>query len=321
MPRRHETRLTPEGKVFLAFLWCACGLALILHENLLLLLGAIVLGFAASAWPLARWNLRRASVERLLPARGYAGRRTAVAWRVENRSAVDAVGILVQDPLDGTSRPRDVEAAFGAVGARGRAEVTTWVDFGRRGLRTLREPVVSSSFPLGIFSVSRREGTATLLVRAREGTATKEMIARLRGDIGAATTVEVRRAGVDRFHGLREFRDGDDPRRIHWRTTARRGVRTFAEWRAESGRRVIVVLGRTVGRGAEAARRFERAVSVTATLLSACAREGLPVRLLLGRPPREGSHGPAERGERGAEAGLDGLALVRGSEDRRPSAA
>jgi uncharacterized protein (DUF58 family) len=316
--RTHDTTPTPEGKVLLAFLWSFCLLSLFVHENLLLLLGTLVLGSAASAWPLALRNLRRVRFVRLLPPRARAGERVSVGWRVENPSRRPAVGLVLRDPLDGASRPSAVEARFPVVPPSGSAEATAWTSFERRGLRRLRPPVASSSFPLGLFSISRKEGAAALLVRPRVGTPTRALLARLRGDAGVATAASVRRAGVDRFHGLREFRDGDDPRRIHWRTTARRGVRTFAEWRVESGRRVTVVLGPLADRRADAHRRFERAVSVAATVVATCGREGLPVRLLLGQPPREGDRGVPARGARGVERALDALALVRATEARRP---
>jgi uncharacterized protein (DUF58 family) len=315
---RLETTLTPRGKTLLAVLWSFGAMALLLRQNLLFLLGALLFGSAVSSWFLARKNLRRSRVRREVPPRARAGHRTPITWRVENATGRDAVGLLVRDPLDGTSRPAAVEAAFSVVPAGRSAEATAWPTFQRRGLRRLRAPLASTSYPLGVFSVSRLEEEATLLVRPREGAPTAALLARLRGDSGSSAAVEMRRAALDRFHALREFREGDDPRRIHWRTTARRGVRTFAEWRAESGRRVVVVLGRG-GRGRDADRRFERAVSAAATVVSACARERLPVRLLLGRAPREGRRGAPERGVRGVEAALDALALVRGAEERRPA--
>jgi uncharacterized protein (DUF58 family) len=312
-----ETVLTPRGKTLLAVLWSSGAMALLLRQHLLFLLAALLLGAALSSWLLARRNLRRARVVREAPARARAGRRTPVAWRVE-ASGGDAVGVLVRDGLDGASRPGVVEAAFAVVPAGRSREATAWTTFERRGLRRLRAPTVSTSFPLGVFSLSRAGAESALVVRPREGTPTPALLARLRGDEGSSSALEMRRAALDRFHALREFREGDDPRRIHWRTTARRGVRTFAEWRSEAGRRVVVVLGRGV-RGRDSERRFERAVSAAATVVSACARERLPVRLLLGRPPREGTRGAPERGVRGVEAALDALALVRVGEARDPA--
>ena len=44
------------------------------------------------------------------------------------------------------------------------------------------------------------------------------------------------------FHGLREFRDGDDPRDIHWRSTAEAGRTLVREHEEEAARRVTIFL-------------------------------------------------------------------------------
>jgi uncharacterized protein (DUF58 family) len=44
------------------------------------------------------------------------------------------------------------------------------------------------------------------------------------------------------FFGLREFRQGDDPRDIHWRTSARRGAPFVRELEEDEGQEVCLVL-------------------------------------------------------------------------------
>ena len=120
--------------------------------------------------------------------------------------------------------------------------------------------------------------------------------------------------GDDVIYGVREFREGDDPRRIHWRSTARRGALIVSEWRAEQGRQAVLVLGRGVAAGAPAAADFERAVSAAATTWRLLARENLRTSLVLGGR----SDIRMEESGRGLEAGLDKLAVVRPQGPRRP---
>ena len=44
--------------------------------------------------------------------------------------------------------------------------------------------------------------------------------------------------------GLREHRDGDDPRSVHWRASARRGTLVVREWEGSAGQGLEVVLDR-----------------------------------------------------------------------------
>jgi uncharacterized protein (DUF58 family) len=116
------------------------------------------------------------------------------------------------------------------------------------------------------------------------------------------------------IYGVREFRQGDDPRRIHWRSTARRGALVLSEWRAEQGRHVVVVLGRGVGAGPQATAHFERAVSATAALWRLCGRERMRTQLLLGGRKDPGLDDTG----RGLERGLDALAVVAAQGRRKP---
>jgi uncharacterized protein (DUF58 family) len=197
------------------------------------------------------------------------------------------------------------------------AACETDLTFHRRGLATLASVALSTRYPLGLFRTSSRcPATASVLVRPREGRPTALLRGRVvdRSPEPAARTAA--RAGDDALYGVREFREGDDPRRVHWRTTARRGTTTVTEWRSEAGRHVVVVLGRGVGAGARAARAFERAVSVVATVWRLVHRERLPATLALGGAGAAGDL-PAS-GRRGLERGLDRLARVAPQGGRRP---
>ncbi|WP_298989460.1 DUF58 domain-containing protein [uncultured Pseudokineococcus sp.] len=130
----------------------------------------------------------------------------------------------------------------------------------------------------------------------------------VRGDSAGASSVDPG-AGEDDVVP-REYRPGDDRRRVHWRTSARRGELMVR--RDERPRRAgaSVLLDRRAGAvtGADDARgvaAFERAVAAAASAAERLARDGLAVRLLLGGP------GDAVRADaRGRAARLERLALV-----------
>src|SRR5207248_2851943 len=84
------------------------------------------------------------------------------------------------------------------------------------------------------------------------------------------------------LHSLRAFRSGDDPRRIHWKQTARTGNMIYTEREAEEGRRLSIVFDNAVGALAtpEAAERFERLVSEAATAAVDYLQRGFEVELV-----------------------------------------
>ena len=85
------------------------------------------------------------------------------------------------------------------------------------------------------------------------------------------------------FESLREFRTGDDPRDIHWRTSARRGRRFVRQFEGNTGRVVVVALDDAQPKeplpGGDPAAPFEAAVSLAASAALVLLRQGYQVGL------------------------------------------
>ena len=110
---------------------------------------------------------------------------------------------------------------------------------------------------------------------------------------------------------LRDYRPGDDRRRVHWRASARRGELVVRREDAPRRAGAVVVLDPAAGAvlgpddtsGLDA---FERAVTAVASTAEALAAEGLAVRLVTADEGRD----PAPAGTRGRPARLERLAVV-----------
>ncbi len=307
--------ITLEGRLLLALLGAFSLAALLMGEELVLFAGLMALGVGLASGLAVRQNLRGVVVRRSVPSRGRAGLPVRVAYEIEHEGRGTAVGLQVADPLGGPTQPRRLSASLPALPAGRRIEVAQPVVFGRRGRYTLHRPRVTTRFPLALFEASTPCATTEeILVRPREGRPTMRLRQALAGRVQAFHQPSLRLPGDDVFHGIREYRDGDDPRRIHWRTTARRGVLTVAEWHREEGREVVVFLGRGPGIGMGAQADFERAVSVAATVLRLAARHGLRTRLVLGTPEEQRRVAPRNP----VRAALDALALVKPHGGRKP---
>jgi uncharacterized protein (DUF58 family) len=313
---RPVVRTTFEGRVFFLFASGFALAALGLGENLVFLMTCLALGAGLVARRLARRNLVGLEIVRETPSRARVGEPTRLVYRLRNAGPGSAIGIEVEDVRGGAARPHRLTVSVPGLAGGAEARASAEVVFTRRGHHRLPGLVATSAFPLGFHRATRALGDAArVLVRPARGRATALLRARLRGEAASRTRPSLRERGDDVLHGVREFREGDDPRRIHWRSTARRGTVTLSEWRREQGREVVILLGRSHGAGHGDVAAFERAVSFAATAFEATRREGLPARLLLGAP------GERTGGERDLGRGLDALARVRGQGARRPRAA
>jgi uncharacterized protein (DUF58 family) len=86
------------------------------------------------------------------------------------------------------------------------------------------------------------------------------------------------------FESLREFRAGDDPRDIHWRTSARRGRRFVRQFEGNTGRTVVLALDDAQAKealpGRDPSAPFEAAVSLAASAALLLLRQGFQVGLV-----------------------------------------
>ncbi len=281
-----------------------------LGENLLLLLACLSLGGVGVAYGLARRNVRGLAVLRRLPARARVGRPTPIGYQVARGRGPPAVGLRLSECEPRGLRPAPADLELGPVPGGGSVGAALAVTFPRRGRHRLGAVEVASRYPFGLFEARVQVPLPDeTLVLPREGRATLRLREHLRGPRHRARAAAHTR-GAEELYGVQEFRPGDDPRRLHWKSSARRGVLVRTQWRAEPGRELLVVLG--PGRGPPAA--FERAVSVAATVLRECRGLGLPAHLVLG----DGQDRPVGRAPPPPAAPLARLALVRPRRGRQP---
>jgi uncharacterized protein (DUF58 family) len=99
------------------------------------------------------------------------------------------------------------------------------------------------------------------------------------GLLGSHLLERARRLGPGEFHGLREYVDGDEPRSIHWKASARSEQLLVKEHTVEGLRRCTVVLDAGTDTYRDAAG-FERAIIAAASLVHSAERGGLTTRFV-----------------------------------------
>lgn len=160
--------------------------------------------------------------------------------------------------------------------AGGRAHVTGRLPGLPRGIHAIASLRAQSSHPLGLFVATRAlDAPAELVVfpapvelpGLRRGGGLRGAAAAL----GDGPLVP----GDDVVSSLREWREGDAPRDVHWRATARRGKRIVKERDGDAGAGLVVVFDR---RGDAAG--IEQALGELSALALAARERAEPLELL-----------------------------------------
>jgi uncharacterized protein (DUF58 family) len=308
-------RAVPEttllGRLALTFLGVALFFAVAIQDNPALFAVSVAAATAVASAGVTALACGRLVAERSLPERVVAGESFPVRLRVTNRSRLlPAIGVAFRDALQKAAPGAVTVGPSVPVLAPGASVVIAYeTAIHQRGVHDVTHALAATRFPFGLFErrVLLRSPGRVVVVPAL-GRVRPDAVRDLDGPPRPATGQprSARRGGE--FHSLREYRSGDDPRHIHWRTSARAGTLVRRLLRDEREEDRIVLLD-TYAAGIDAERRrhaFERAVSCAATLVVEAARRGRRTVLLLpGRPP------VVAEAPGGAAAALDALAEVR----------
>jgi uncharacterized protein (DUF58 family) len=274
--------LTMRGRCVLAGGLTALIAGLVLDERdllrvacLLVAAPLVAVGFAA------RTRFRLTCSRRLDPARVPTGDRARIVLRIENISRLPTGLLLIEDTIPYLlgGRPRVV---LDRLAPRRPIDVGYHVSGELRGRYKVGPLTVRLMDPFGLCELPRAFTTTdTLVVTPQVFTLPDVPLTGEWGGAGHSTARSVATYGDDDV-ATREYRHGDDLRRIHWRTTARRGELTVRrEEQPWQSRGAVLLDTRLIAhRGDGPASSLEWAVSAAASISLHLARTGFEVRLI-----------------------------------------
>ncbi len=308
--------MTTRGTSFLAAGAASAIAGYLLGEHGLLCVGiALVALPLLAAFAARRAQYRLSCVRRINPPRVPVGHVATVTLRVENVSRLPSGLMLAEDtvPYALGTRPRYVLDRIERNGVR---ELTYPLRSDLRGRFEIGPLQLRLADSFGLVELGRSfSARTTFVVTPRVVPLARTVISRSWAGEGEGSSRLASTAGEDDVIP-RAYRDGDDMRRVHWRSTARYGElmvrREEQRWR---NRATILLDARsTAHMGSGAASSFEYAVSAAASVGVHISQEGLTGQLITESQVVKG--GPFFQ-----DALLDSLAVIRPSARRDLSAA
>lgn len=306
-------QVTAGGGVFVSIFVVVAFAAWNTGNNLLFLVFSVLASTLFVAWSAARVSLRDLVVTARFPDHIFAGEPAPVIVTVNNtKRFLPSFSVVVEarsraEDQGGRRffrrRPREqkrVLAYFMYVPHRAKVEQRVEQTFERRGRFLVTGFEISTRFPFGFFRLRRR-------LRARDVEIVVYPKPLGAGDelhllpVDAGKLEAQRRGAGHDLHSLREYQPRDDVRHIDWKATARAARLIVREFTAEDERRVHIALdtfvdsnsdvnsgeglepgaafGTKAGAGEDVAERFERAVTLAASLAAHFIAERAEVRL------------------------------------------
>jgi uncharacterized protein (DUF58 family) len=209
----------------------------------------------------------------VIPEDLYAGRPTVLGATVANRKRWTPSYSIALEVLAPTGAVDHV-LYLPRVEAGGERIVTWSATPARRGRQRLPGLRVTTRFPFGVFLKSGRVILDEEIVVFPAVTAAPSHLLRQLG--GAGSSAMRRRGRGHDLHNLRDYLPGDDPRLIHWRSTAKTQTLTVREMAAETALDTRIVL-EGAGRDRE---RLEAGLSEAASVAVHLLRAGASVELI-----------------------------------------
>jgi uncharacterized protein (DUF58 family) len=228
-------------------------------NNLLYLLVSMLLGLIIVSGVLSEQSIRGLDFAPILPDEVEARRPALLGVRVRNGKRWRASYSVVVEVLDDAGMRHSAHLARLDPGAE---QLVTWgATYATRGRRAFPRLRVATRFPFGLFV---KGGHVQIPVDVLVFPAIRRVDPALVRALAAGDRASRRRGRGSDLHNLREYRGGDDPRLIHWRSSAKAGELMVREHEADTSPHARIVLQ---GHGADG-ERLEAGLSEAASVAS-----------------------------------------------------
>lgn len=238
-----QLRFTRAGRVVVGLALAVGFAAINTGNNLLFLAWGLILSGIVVSGVLSELVLRGLVVDAVLPRDARAGQAIVIPVKLTNSAKrFAALGLEVRVSVTGPSGSVSQAVAPFVLRLSGGAslEALARVQLDERGKHTIDEVTVETMYPFGFFAKSRpykrTPKPAFWVAPAVVDVSETDVSLMSRRGLAASN----RPGSGEDYFAMRAFREGDDPKRIKWRRSARSGRLLLAENEAMAGREVII---------------------------------------------------------------------------------
>ncbi len=277
-------KTTREGRRFVLAAFLIAIAAVNTGNNLIYLVLALMLSVSVLAVVLLKLNLSGLTMEVFFDGPVFAGEQAYATVVIRNNKRfIPSYSLRVA--AEGV-----VSSVYcGVVPPGGMLEKVVSLRFRTRGLYGHKDFFAESGFPFILLSSGRAIGVLGEILVYPGLIETRALIAGSSGASGAEAPV--RSSSGDEIYSIREYRYGDDHRRIHWKATAKTSGLMVKEYAEGQYRRATIVIdnlsvpvrqrpgGLRGGGEIPSSGKFEKVVSVAASLAQDLIERGYLVRV------------------------------------------
>ena len=252
------------------------------QANLLFGVFGLMIGILMISATVCRVVLLKLRVERVLPDQTAVGQRAVIQYRFFNSKRLWPSLSVCLAELDGGEAFTKQPHAYMLHAAPGMtATVPIEVIPKRRGLHHLGNHQLSTSFPFGFIkrALVRRQNDQ-LMIYPAIGAVSPRLLSMCRSAERGGANMKPRRDGMDEFFGVKEFREGENPRWIHWKRSAHAGKLISKEMVQISPPRLLILVDTYLADSTLPTHRaVEKCIAMAASLANRALDSGMTVGL------------------------------------------
>lgn len=262
------------------------------------------------------WMLRGLRAQHSIPARVREGEPFEVSLEVNHNGFLSRSMVEVWCDFAAAEEDQRQHMSFlPLVKQENQTAISFTADY--RGVHSVGPLTLKSAFPLGVHSMQRVVPDTSSEIVVLPETFPVGYFPYASGDYMPMLGVNAvsMAGGNDLFFGVREYRHGDNPRHIHWPTSARHNNLIIKEYQYITATELTILLdlnaASNIGQGKHST--LEYAVKIAASVTAHALSEGHHVRLMgFGAEPLDLS---VHAGERQMQMVLEALARVQADGD------